>query len=69
MKKNIDFAWEGRTSKSPRSNEMPTYFENLRTYDAVCKVFGGLVAVVGLGGVRVFGSFLVQKSVSKMFYM
>ena len=27
---------------------MPTYFENLRTYDVVCKIFRGLVAVVGL---------------------
>ena len=39
---------EGRTSMSPRSNENYAFFEKLTTYDAVCKVFRGLVTVVGL---------------------
>ena len=33
---------------SSRSNENHTYFEKLRTYHAVCKVFRGLGATVGL---------------------
>ena len=37
--KSIDFALEGHTSMSPRSNEKHAFFEKWRTYDAFCKVF------------------------------
>ena len=38
-KSSSDFAWERRTSMSPRSNETHTFFENRRMYLTVCKFF------------------------------
>ena len=46
---------------SPRSNEKHTYFEKLRTYHAVCKVFRGLVATVGLVVPVILIVFLLKK--------
>ena len=37
-KKSSDFAWEGRTSMSPRCSEMHTFFEKLYMYEAFSMV-------------------------------
>ena len=63
-KKKCCFALEGRTSKSPRSNGITTFFQKWTMYNAFCMVFWDLLSL----GVGDFGGFLVKKSVSKTWY-
>ena len=54
-KKSIAFAWEGRTSMSPRSNENTTFFQKWTMYNAFCKVFGPWLDLVSRWFLRILG--------------
>ena len=58
-KKYINFTWEGRTSMSPRSNEITTFFQKWTMYNTFDKVFWRVLSL----GLASFGGFLVKKSV------
>ena len=45
VKKSDAFAWEVRTSMSPRSNENTTFFQKLHMYVACCMVLGHLKSI------------------------